>query len=565
MKDCNGFLGVWVVHDMQETINNVISDDSSYASSERPKRRKSSLKNVDPVVIDVTNCRYEVVREQSRLRKWTTYENEERPDNEIEDHCNIIWCDSGVTTERAVKLKRYQKINHFPGMFNLARKAPMGRNLSILANEFPLEYEFFPQTFVLPGSWNEFRTYVANGRGNRTFIIKPDAACQGRGIFLTRSADNVPQNEALVAQRYLHKPLLIEGYKFDMRIYVVVTNVDPLRVFLFRDGLIRLCTEKYIEPRGSNLQNSFMHLTNYAINKSNEGFVQNSEASSDGTGSKRSLKWFYNWIEELHGAQATQTLQDGITDIFCKALVAVNPLLKHSYKSSIKHSSTNDLNSCCFEILGFDIMVDQNLKPWLIETNHHPSLSCDSPLDLAIKSELIKATLSLINVSPSDKREDQMRLRLRSQNRLYSNKKDDSGEQKVAALSEKRYQCQIKREDKLLRQGIFKRIYPCDNPVISQKYSNFLSTAQQIFDNKTAKHPPVVEAIKKNIAPTNNAPSKPTNAPTKIGLQKKTYLPKKVETLPKKLNPPPKSSNQETKFEIHSSIKKQNIVFPDIN
>ena len=55
--------------------------------------------------------------------------------------------------------------------------------------------------------------------------------------------------------------------QFDMRVYVVVTSVDPLRVYLFKDGLVRLATEPYVVPTAKNLAHTRMHLTNYAINK----------------------------------------------------------------------------------------------------------------------------------------------------------------------------------------------------------------------------------------------------------------------------------------------------------
>jgi len=65
----------------------------------------------------------------------------------------------------------------------------------------------------------------------------------------------------------MHKPFLIDELKFDMRIYVLVYGVDPLRIFVFREGLARFATAPYQQPFKGNMENMFMHLTNYAINK----------------------------------------------------------------------------------------------------------------------------------------------------------------------------------------------------------------------------------------------------------------------------------------------------------
>ena len=71
----------------------------------------------------------------------------------------------------------------------------------------------------------------------------------------------------------MHKPYLIDKLKFDLRVYVLVTGVNPLRAYIFNDGLARFATEEYISPVGSNLGNLCMHLTNYAINKDNANFT----------------------------------------------------------------------------------------------------------------------------------------------------------------------------------------------------------------------------------------------------------------------------------------------------
>ena len=69
--------------------------------------------------------------------------------------------------------------------------------------------------------------------------------------------------------------MLIEGLKFDLRIYVLLGGTEPLKIFVFDDGLVRLCTEKYKPPTKSNALDQCIHLTNYAINKENPKFTFN--------------------------------------------------------------------------------------------------------------------------------------------------------------------------------------------------------------------------------------------------------------------------------------------------
>ncbi len=99
--------------------------------------------------------------------------------------------------------------------------------------------------------------------------------CQGRGIYLVRRFEDIDQRsgEQLVAQRYMAKPYLIDNLKFDLRIYALVFGVDPLRVFVYQEGLARFATEEYVGPQKGNLENLFMHLTNYAIQKKSDAFV----------------------------------------------------------------------------------------------------------------------------------------------------------------------------------------------------------------------------------------------------------------------------------------------------
>lgn len=72
----------------------------------------------------------------------------------------------------------------------------------------------------------------------------------------------------------------------------------------------------------------------------------------------------------------------------------------------MKKNGTHRTN--CFEILGFDILIDSDLKPWLLEVNLSPSLACDSPLDMAIKSTLVCDSLNLAGVKRFDRKKESL-------------------------------------------------------------------------------------------------------------------------------------------------------------
>lgn len=98
-----------------------------------------------------------------------------------------------------------------------------------------------------------------------------------------------------MVSEYIPNPLLINGYKFDLRVYVALTSVEPLRVYIFEEGLARFATCKYDEvAQGGNggQKNRFAHLTNYSINKKNILFEKE---INDGEG----FKWSHTALKNL--------------------------------------------------------------------------------------------------------------------------------------------------------------------------------------------------------------------------------------------------------------------------
>ena len=114
---------------------------------------------------------------------------------------------------------------------------------------------------------------------------------------------------------------MIEALKYDLRIYVLLYGVNPLRIYIHKEGIARFATEPYRKPNAKNMDNLYMHLTNYSINKHNSAYQQNDaeESSDEEVGHKRSLNALLG-ILEREGANI-EKLKLQINDIIVKTLV----------------------------------------------------------------------------------------------------------------------------------------------------------------------------------------------------------------------------------------------------
>ena len=96
-----------------------------------------------------------------------------------------------------------------------------------------------------------------------------------------------------VVSHYISNPLTIDGLKIDLRVYVAVTSLDPLRIYMYREGLVRFATELYKPPGRESEQNPYIHLTNYSVNKHNKkGIIAGHEMAEEAEGTKWSFKAF---------------------------------------------------------------------------------------------------------------------------------------------------------------------------------------------------------------------------------------------------------------------------------
>lgn len=94
---------------------------------------------------------------------------------------------------------------------------------------------------------------------------------------------DVPSDKCYVVSKYIDNPLLINHLKFDLRIYVLLTNIDPLVIYIYTEGLARFATSKYSLYDRNNL---YKHLTNYSINKYSKNYIKNSDPTRSNVGNK---------------------------------------------------------------------------------------------------------------------------------------------------------------------------------------------------------------------------------------------------------------------------------------
>ena len=142
----------------------------------------------------------------------------------------------------------------------------------------------------------------------------------------------VALDEPLIVSKYVENPLLINGHKSDLRLYVLVTSYDPLVIYLYEEGLVRFAAVKY---DGENLWNPCIHLCNSSINKYHSDYVTGESAREDDQGHKWSLSAF---LKHLRANNInTKQLMHNIEDVIIKSIVSVEFSVNSACKMFVPH------------------------------------------------------------------------------------------------------------------------------------------------------------------------------------------------------------------------------------
>ena len=306
-------------------------------------------------------------------------------------------------------MNEVQRLNHFRNHYELTRKDLLVKNIKrqirqseknavglppTAAQTMVREFQIVPKSFVLPLEYNlfleEYKRKQSDPDAN-VWIMKPVGRAQGKGIFLVTHPKQIDANlkttknaaiqagervENFVVQTYMRDPYLVGGRKFDLRIYTLVTSFRPLRAYLYRDGFARFTGSRFSMNK-SDLQNLALHLTNTAVQKKAEDYDRD-------RGSKWSLHALKMHLIANHGSELANTCFGNIQALILKALHSVSNIIIQD-----KH---------CFELYGYDVMIDSQLRPWLIEVNASPSLSPDTGADYRLKFGMLSDMLDVLDI-----------------------------------------------------------------------------------------------------------------------------------------------------------------------
>lgn len=232
-----------------DTLRNIIFNQSAGVSNSPLPKCDTVLPNPAPGAI------------QKRPTYWTYSKGKDKDESHLK-HVNLVLNRLGfekVTNEstdwdllwahdypfrvmypKLHNLKFHQRVNHFPGCGFITNKV----DLAIT------DLSFIPKSFKLPDHREKFMDYVS-ANPEKLFVQKHN---QHRHIYIRNISEINFDDNGTFLQEFVDNPFLVDGHKFDIGVYVIITSMDPLRVYIYKgDVLFRYCPVKYYPFEASNV------------------------------------------------------------------------------------------------------------------------------------------------------------------------------------------------------------------------------------------------------------------------------------------------------------------------
>lgn len=367
-------------------------------------------------------------------------DNWEEIDKDNYSYASFIWTPLSYEIDYTLAAKVNQIVNHFEYHSEISNKMRLFANLlryCDLQKKIDL-FSFFPLTIVIPlndhenifneqlasfekfynsigdyispkdnikyndffklviyskkiGSNHQLKIPQSSYAGKNIWLIKPINMNRGRCIKIesdlnkiitmikelkmrkeikNEKNEKVIEADYVILQKYIERPLLYQGRKFDIRLWVLIISEYPNNVFIFKEGHLKATCEQY----SLNTNDPYIHLTNYSVQKHHKDFSKVEKGN------------------EISFNQFKQELKD--ISLFNKIYNRICYIVRLTISSAKQR--INLLNrKKCFEIFGYDFLIDENLNPFLIEVNTNPGLEESSPLIAMLTPRMIDDALKL--------------------------------------------------------------------------------------------------------------------------------------------------------------------------
>uniref|UniRef100_A0A1A9ZK50 Uncharacterized protein n=1 Tax=Glossina pallidipes TaxID=7398 RepID=A0A1A9ZK50_GLOPL len=292
----------------------------------------------------------------------------------LENEWDLLWAHDYPffkMTKRLKDLTNQQIVNHVPGCGFITNKVDLSTT----------ELTFLPKAFRLPSQREDFLNY-AQRNPNALFVEKHN---EHRNILIRPVKDiNLKSNDTFV-QEFIQKPYLVDGYKFDIGVYVIVTGIDPLRLYIYTgDVLFRYCSVKYYPFNASNIDS-------YVVG---DDYLPTWQVPS--------LVKYYEHLEGNMRDSFDAYVRDQNSDpliiwLQVEGIIRETVLAK---EQQIAHILRSYKNLKFFELMRFDLIIDEDLRVYLMEANMSPNLSsAHFKPNALLYEQILYSAFSLVGVS----------------------------------------------------------------------------------------------------------------------------------------------------------------------
>lgn len=225
-----------------------------------------------------------------------------------------------------------------------------------------------PETYVLPEDRERLMRDALDGSSGPVWIAKAGDLFGGQGIWLTDDVAAIPPEFSGVVQQYIDRPFLLDGKKGHLRTYVLITSVDPLRAWFWRDGLVRFAPAEFVPGEGW-LNRLDMHITNTAAHVGHPGIVIDPDPSVENRGSIWGLAAFLR-----------QTAPDEAAAWAALEEVARGTLRAFAGTGLFSEMATGG-RAFLPKLIGLDMLLDADYRPWLLEIQRVPGQTGPGPVN----------------------------------------------------------------------------------------------------------------------------------------------------------------------------------------